>query len=136
LRECIEFKEFDAFETLFSNRLTCLGECENPQTSENFVRCNVSLKLLHLYYKTNQSPYVFDELARALSSGVVPLHGLIGRDWDQTMHDAIGSLSGMDSSFAAAARLIEAVILWGSGIAKVEEVSKNSAISAAITASK
>ncbi|KAJ9265443.1 hypothetical protein DTO021C3_1798 [Paecilomyces variotii] len=137
LRECIELKEFDAFETLFSNRLTYLAEHGNSETSANLVRCHTSLKLLQRYYDTSHSPYVFDELAKALAWGVVPPHGLIGMNWDQAMHDAIGSLSKMDSSFAAATRLIEAVILWASGIVGVQDTSRDSTDSTlSIAASK
>ncbi|KAL1857938.1 hypothetical protein Plec18167_001658 [Paecilomyces lecythidis] len=116
LRECIEMKEFDAFETLFSSRLRHLGEHANSETPVNLVKCHTSLKLLQRYYEINPSPYVFDELAKALAWDVLPPHGFIGMNWDQAMHNAIGSLSKMDSSFAAAARLIEAVILWSCGI--------------------
>ncbi|GAD96709.1 hypothetical protein AOR_1_1110154 [Paecilomyces variotii No. 5] len=116
LRECIDLREFDAFETLFSSRLQYLGEHANSETPGDLFRCHTSLKLLQRYYEINPGPYVFDELAKALSWDVLPPHGFIGMNWDQAIHNAVGSLSKMDSSFATASRLIEAVILWASGI--------------------
>ncbi|OJJ51637.1 hypothetical protein ASPZODRAFT_156482 [Penicilliopsis zonata CBS 506.65] len=119
LEECMHQAEYDAFETLLSGYLATVESYDYP-TALNSPRltdqCTDPVQLLNAYYfeSSRSLSYVFAELAKLLLRRAIPPEWMITTLWKKCVDDAVVSLSTDDGDSAAAAHLIEAVIVAAS----------------------
>ena len=120
VEKCIHSKEYDVAETLLSGQLLNIKRYDYPDSFDPWrphELCSDPLMMLNKYWRSSgRISYVFNELAKLLLRGAVPAEWIITNPWKQCMDLATESISMEDGNSAAATRLIEAVILSGSGI--------------------
>jgi hypothetical protein len=124
LEECVNHGEFDAFEVLLSRHLATVHTYFYPMAFDPHrpsTHCDDPVYILRNYYtrSTGSRSFTFDELAKLLSRGAIPPEWMVTNVWKRCVDGAIKSLSAQDVDSAAAARLIEAVILSAGGVYQV-----------------
>jgi hypothetical protein len=119
VEKCIHSEEYDAVETLLSGQLLNI-RYDYPDSFDPWRPHELRsepLMILNKYWRSSgRISYTFNELAKLLLRGAVPAEWMVTNPWNQCMHLATESISMEDGNSAAATRLIEAVILSGSGI--------------------
>ncbi|KAL4754029.1 hypothetical protein BDW72DRAFT_167227 [Aspergillus terricola var. indicus] len=120
LEECLKHQELDAFESLETKLLASVDTYQYPSALDppRLSRQRDPIQLLGSYYLRYPArhTYVFEELTKLLSRGAVPPEWMVTMLWKKCVDKAIRSVSTEDRGYAAARRLIEAVILSSAGI--------------------
>lgn len=117
LEGCLNQQEYDALELLFSRFLGTLDDTYGyPASFDSILSsswCDDPVQLLSTYYVRNPGcrAFVFEELAKLLGRRVIPPEWLVTSQWKRFVDAAIQSLSTEEDDSAAAAHLIEAVVL-------------------------
>lgn len=121
LIEKCRYHEPDACESLLSIFLSTRTSYPYPVVLKPLVESNEPgdpIKLLRKYahYGPAHRSYIFDELAKLLTRGVLPPEWMATRSWTSWMTRATISFSRGDGDCAAASRLIEAVLMSAADI--------------------
>ncbi|KAL4764388.1 uncharacterized protein BDW70DRAFT_171270 [Aspergillus foveolatus] len=120
LEECLKHQELDAFESLETKLLATVDTYQHPSALDppRPSRQRDPIQLLGSYYLRHPArhAYVFEELTKLLTRGAVPPEWMVTTLWKKCVDKAIRSVSREDRGYAAARRLIEAVILSSAGI--------------------
>ncbi|KAL4991363.1 hypothetical protein BDW68DRAFT_152570 [Aspergillus falconensis] len=120
LEECLKHQELDAFESLETKLLASLYTYQYPSAFDppRPPGQRDPVQLLGSYYVRHPArhAYVFEELTRLLTRGVIPPEWMVTTQWKKCVDKAIRSVSTEDRGYAAARQLIEAVILSSAGI--------------------
>ncbi|KAL4873486.1 hypothetical protein BDV12DRAFT_160123 [Aspergillus spectabilis] len=121
LEDCLSQQELDAFETLQTKALASINAYHHPTTFDPprpSEHCDDPIRVLGTYFLRHPArhSYVFDELTRLLTRGTIPPEWMVTTLWKKCVDGAIKSVSTEDRNYAAARRLIEAVILSSTGI--------------------
>ncbi|KAL4743421.1 hypothetical protein BDV11DRAFT_178249 [Aspergillus similis] len=120
LEECLKHQELDAFESLETKLLASVDTYQHPSALDppRPSRQRDAIQLLGSYYLRHPARhgYVFEELTKLLTRGAVPPEWMVTTLWKKCVDKAIRSVSTEDRGYAAARRLIEAVILSSAGI--------------------
>lgn len=118
----------DAFESLLATFLSTCANYPYPQALKPAMSSSLSgdpIRSLRKYASASVNrSYVFDELAKLLSRGVLAPEWMATKLWTSWMTRATISFSKGDDDFSAAARLIEAVLLSASDIRTIHEPRK------------
>ncbi|KAL4820889.1 hypothetical protein BDW67DRAFT_73847 [Aspergillus spinulosporus] len=120
LEECLKHQELDAFESLETKLLAGVDIYQHPSALDppRPSRQRDPIQLLESYYLRHPArhAYVFEELTKLLVRGAVPPEWMVTTLWKKCVDKAIRLVSTEDRGYAAARRLIEAVILSSAGI--------------------
>ncbi|KAL4786164.1 hypothetical protein BJX76DRAFT_322074 [Aspergillus varians] len=121
LEECLGQQELDAFESLQATMLAGVDAYHCPSTFDPprpSGHCDDPIQILRSYYLRYpaRDSYVFEELTRLLTRGAISPEWMVTTLWKKCVDKAIKSVSTEDRGYAAARRLIEAVILSSTGI--------------------
>ncbi|OJJ00452.1 hypothetical protein ASPVEDRAFT_39935 [Aspergillus versicolor CBS 583.65] len=121
LEECLSQQELDAFESLQTTLLASVEEYHYPSRldpARPSGHCNDPIQILMKYYIWHPArhTYVFEELSRLLTRGAIPPEWMVTMWWKKSVDQAIMLVSTEGRGYAAARRLIEAVILSSAGI--------------------
>ncbi|KAJ5235033.1 uncharacterized protein N7469_004201 [Penicillium citrinum] len=121
LIEKCRLDEPDAFEALLSTFLSMCPSYPYPVAVKPPVESSVPgdpIRLLRKYasYGPLHRSFIFDELARLLQRGVLPPQWVSTKVWTSWMTRAIVSFSREDGDYAAASRLLEAVLMSSSDV--------------------
>lgn len=120
LEECLKHQELDAFEALETKLLANVDTYQHPSALDPPRPSGQRdpIQLLGSYYLRYPARhvYVFEELTKLLTCGAVPPEWMVTTLWKKCVDKAIRSVSTEDRGYAAARRLIEAVILSSAGI--------------------
>ncbi|KAE8382572.1 hypothetical protein BDV26DRAFT_305644 [Aspergillus bertholletiae] len=127
LEECLSHGEIDAFELLLSKQLTAVKIYDYPTAFDSHrpsTHCDDPVHILGTYYAKciGSRSFVFDELAKLLSRGIIPPEWMVTNMWKRCVDGAINALSTKWANSAAATRLIEAVILSAGGVSQASNV--------------
>ncbi|GLI72958.1 hypothetical protein PoHVEF18_001144 [Penicillium ochrochloron] len=121
LIEKCRYHEPDACESLLSIFLSTRTSYSYPVTLKPLTESSEPgdpIRLLRKYahHDPAHRSYIFDELAKLLTRGVLPPEWMATRSWTSWMTRAIMSFSRGDGDCAAASRLIEAVLISASDL--------------------
>lgn len=121
LDECLSQQELDAFESLQTKLLASVDEYHYPSRldpAQPSGHCDDPIQILGKYYLQHPArhTYVFEELTRLLTRGAMPPEWMVTMWWKKSVDKAIKLVSTEGCGYAAARRLIEAVILSSAGI--------------------
>lgn len=114
VKKCITAGENDAVERLLSVLLSKLDRCDFPDSFDPwriYQSVRDPVRLLHKYWSVSRNnSYVFREIERILQRKVLPGEWLITTPWKPFVASATKSLSSGDSEYAAATKLITAIL--------------------------
>lgn len=121
---CVERQEYDAVESLLSGLLASstitMGETYDRPTAFDSGGFPGDDPVQFLYGYWMRAPgrraFVFDEIAKLLLCGGLPAEWMVTTRWKKIVDAAIQSLSSEENDSAAAAHLLEAVLLSASGV--------------------
>lgn len=117
---CVERHEYDAVESLLSGLLSTMGETYDSPTAfdSGGLPGDDPVQFLYGYWLRAPShrTFVFHEIAKLLLRGSLPAEWMVTTRWKKIVDAAIQSLSTGENDSAAAAHLLEAVILSASGV--------------------
>lgn len=117
---CVEQHEYDAVESLLSGLLSTMGEtCDSPTAFDSGgLPGDDPVQFLYGYWlrAPSRRTFVFHEIAKLLLRGSLPAEWMVTTRWKKIVGAAIQSLSTGENDTAAAAHLLEAVILAASGV--------------------
>ncbi|OKL60293.1 hypothetical protein UA08_04080 [Talaromyces atroroseus] len=120
IKKCIGAEENDAVERLLGALLLKLDCCDFPDAFDPWrVHQSVRdpVRLLHRYWSmSGNSSFVFAEIERLLRRKVLPSEWMVTTPWKAFVASATKSLSNGDSEYAAATRLITAILETAAGI--------------------
>ncbi|KAL2827084.1 hypothetical protein BDW59DRAFT_144668 [Aspergillus cavernicola] len=121
LEESLSHGEFDALESLLTPSLAIVDAYHYPAAFDPSRPRGHRDDLIHILgtYHSRcpaRRSYVFKELSRLLTRGVVPPEWMVTTMWKRCVDGAIKSVSTEDYDYPAARRLIEAVVLSAAGI--------------------
>ncbi|RAL15497.1 uncharacterized protein BO97DRAFT_213730 [Aspergillus homomorphus CBS 101889] len=121
LKVCLEHDEFDACESLLSRCLLDITNYDYPSAFDTPKPTNYRedpVRVLRVYYSrvSSRRSFVFDELAKLLSRGVLPPEWMVTSLWKKCVDGAIQSVSAGDGDSAAATKAVEAIVLASAGI--------------------
>jgi hypothetical protein len=117
---CVEQHEYDAVESLLSGLLSTIGETYDSPTAfdSGGLPGDDPVQFLYGYWlrAPGRRTFVFHEIAKLLLRGSLPAEWMVTTRWKKIVDEAIQSLSTGENDSAAAAHLLEAVILSASGV--------------------
>ncbi|KAH8692714.1 hypothetical protein BGW36DRAFT_385027 [Talaromyces proteolyticus] len=114
INKCIDAGQNDAVESLLAAQLSHLSNYNYPDSFDPWRSAGSvrdPIRLLHKYWtRSKNGSYIFRQLEKLLHRGVLPTEWMVTMPWKGCVVSATKSVSSGDYQYAAASKLIEAVL--------------------------